>query len=118
MSEKIKERTGPCLEKNCSECCDPVKTKRFMPPEMMPKDKDGNDLWSKRKELLVPADNPDGEKIETYDCKNLDPKTGKCLDYENRPDICKKSGCVDPDSPESQETQFKRSSDRKFIKIK
>lgn len=117
MSEKIKEKHGPCLDKNCSQCCNPVKMKRFMPPELVPKDKDGNDLWKKKEELLVPTDNPE-DKLETYDCKNFDSETGKCLDYENRPDICKRSGCVDPDSTESESEQFKKASDKKFFKIK
>lgn len=117
MSEKIKERTGPCLDKNCSECCDPVKTRRFMPPEIIPKDKVGDNLWKKREELLIPTDNLE-EKLETYDCKNFDPRTGKCLDYENRPDICKGSGCIDPNSTESKEAQFRILSEKKFIKIK
>ena len=117
MNEKIKEKHGPCTDKNCSECCNPVKTKRFMPPELIPKDKDGNDLWKKRRELLVPVDNPE-EKLETYDCKNFDRKTGKCLDYENRPNICRGSGCIDPDSSESKENQFKKLSEKKFFKIK
>ena len=82
----------------------------------------GRDLFAKRKikkgELLVPDDNPDGQKIETYNCKNYDPETGKCQDYENRPDICKRSGCIDPSSEKSEEEQFKRLANQKFIKVR
>jgi len=43
-----KERKGPCLDKKCSECCNPVKVGRFFPEDKIPKDKDGQPLWAKR----------------------------------------------------------------------
>ncbi len=113
----MKERFGPCVDKNCSTCCDPVKVARFFPKEKIPKDADGNDLWQKREELLIPQDQPEETKLETYDCKNFNPKSGLCKDYENRPDICRKAGCIDKDSAESEEYQFKKLSEQKFIKI-
>ena len=114
----MKEKLGPCIDKKCSKCCDPVKVHRFFPDEKIPRDSDGKPLWAKRRELLVPDSNPDGQKIETYDCKHFDPMTGKCQDYEHRPDICKNSGCVNPDSSEPEEEQFKKLADQKFIKVK
>jgi len=59
-----------------------------------------------------------GQKIETYDCKNFDPETGKCKDHEGRPGICKRSGCVNPESSEPEEVQFKRLADKKYSVIK
>ena len=114
----MKERIGPCIDKECSECCNPIKVNRFFPADKIPKDKEGTSLWTKKGELLVPDDNPDGQKIETYNCKNYDPETGKCQDYENRPDICKRSGCIDPSSEKSEEEQFKRLANQKFIKVR
>jgi len=113
----MKENFGPCVEKNCSACCNPVKVARFFPKEKIPKDADGNGLWQKREELLIPQDQPEETKLETYDCKNFDQINGLCKDYENRPNICKKAGCVDKDSSESEEEQFKKLSGQKFIKI-
>ncbi|MFH0804557.1 MAG: YkgJ family cysteine cluster protein [Candidatus Zambryskibacteria bacterium] len=111
------EKFGPCLEKNCSVCCNPVKIARFLPEEEIPKGTDGNNLWQKRKELLMPDNKPGEIKLETYDCKNFNHENGLCRDYENRPDICRGSGCVDPNIKESEEEQFKKLSEQKFIKI-
>lgn len=111
------KKIGPCLEKKCSDCCDPVKMPRFMPEEKIPKDAEGKPLWTKRRELLVPEDQ-ERTKLETYDCKNFDPETGKCKDYENRPEICKNSGCVNPESEESVEEQHRKMKETKFMKIR
>lgn len=111
------KRTGPCLEKNCSECCNPVKIPRFMPEDKIPKDAEGGSLWTKRQEILVPEDQV-SVKLETYDCKNFDSETGKCKDYEHRPEICKNSGCIDPESQESVDEQHCKLKGKKFLKIK
>ena len=88
-----------------------------MPDGKTPKDAEGKPLWTKRHEILMPEDR-ERTKLETYDCKNFDPNTGKCLDYENRPEICKDSGCVDPVSSEPAEEQHRRMKEKKFIKIR
>lgn len=111
------ERTGPCREKNCSDCCDPVKVSRFFPADKIPKDAEGRPLWEKREETLVP-EHDQGTKLEAYDCRNLNSETGECIDYANRPEICKKSGCVDPESGEAIEEQHRRIIEQKFTKIK
>jgi len=64
------------------------------------------------------AVNRKGKRSERWYPIYFDPKTGKCLDYENRPNICRGSGCIDPDSSESKENQFKKLSEKKFFKIK
>ncbi|MEK7635081.1 MAG: YkgJ family cysteine cluster protein [Patescibacteria group bacterium] len=94
-----------------------MKVARFFPEENIPKDADGNNLWEKREGLLIPENQPQEIKLETYDCKNFDVEKGLCKNYENRPDICRNSGCVDKSSPESEEEQFKKLSEQKFIKI-
>ncbi|OGN07863.1 MAG: hypothetical protein A2750_00220 [Candidatus Yanofskybacteria bacterium RIFCSPHIGHO2_01_FULL_45_42] len=109
------EHKSPCLDKNCSWCCNPVKVPRFLPPDKLPKDKGGQPLWTKRKELLVPEDSQ--TKLETYYCKNYDSATGKCTDYENRPDICKNTECVDPNSTELIDRQHQKVTSKKFSKI-
>ena len=108
------EHRSPCLDKNCSWCCDPVKIPRFE-LDQIPKDREGKNLWTKRPELLVPEDSE--QRLETYDCKNHNPETGKCMDYENRPDICKNTHCVNPNSPESADAQHQKLTGRKFSKI-
>lgn len=111
------KRTGPCLDKNCAECCDPVKVRRFQLDEL-PKDAEGKPIWKQRSEMLIPEDAEEHTKLEAYDCKNFDPVSGKCLDYENRPEICKDSGCVNPKSTEPVEEQFRKMKEKKFIKIR
>ncbi|MCX6731833.1 MAG: YkgJ family cysteine cluster protein [Candidatus Parcubacteria bacterium] len=115
---EMKEKIGPCIDKNCSICCNPVKVRRFFPKEMIPGDTKGNKLWQKRRELLIPESQSEEVKIETYDCKNFDQKTGLCKDYEHRPDIRRKSGCVDINSSVPANEQFKKIQKRKFITIK
>lgn len=93
----MENRHGPCLDKNCSWCCNPVKINQKAIIEgtfEMPKDKEGNDLWTKIDELLAPETDLEKTRIQTFDCKNLDKETGKCIDYENRPAICKNTSCI------------------------
>lgn len=88
---------GPCLDKNCSWCCNPVKINQKVVSAgdfEIPKDKDGNYLWKKRDEVLAPLGSFETTRIQTFDCKNFDRKNGKCLDYENRPEVCKNTSCI------------------------
>jgi Fe-S-cluster containining protein len=114
----MKEKFGPCIEKNCSVCCNPVKVARFFPEEKIPKDADGNNLWQKRNELLIPQNQSTEDRLEAYDCKNFNTKSGLCNDYENRPSICRNTGCIDPNSTEPNEEQFKKAQGKDFVKIK
>ena len=66
----------------------------------------------------ITAGTLDITKLETYDCKNFDSASGLCKDYKNRPDICKNSGCINPNSSESIDEQFEKMKDKEFIKIK
>ncbi len=109
------ERHAPCLDKNCGHCCDPVKidTRNI---GSIPKDKNGRDIFIPRNEILIPESNPETVKIKTFDCVNFDPITKKCLDHENRPDICRSSTCISDESGNIDE-QHKQVTSEKFIKI-
>ena len=110
---------SPCLEKNCSFCCDPVKINQRAVQSWFksPVDKDGNKIWKETGEVLVPVEKIDTDRVVTFDCVNHDKETGKCLDYENRPEICRNTTCV-RDENESIDDQHKRMTEVKFIKMK
>jgi len=109
---------GPCIEKNCSYCCNPVKVRRFFPENKIPVNKNKEKIWKKREGLLIPKNEIDTTRLETYDCVNFDKSTGRCLDYENRPTICRRASCIDKSSTESIDEQHKKSTKGKFIIIK
>lgn len=112
-----KEKFGPCIEKKCSFCCNPVKTDRFFPDEKIPKDKNDKPIWEDEG-LAVKTECVDGEKFKVFKCKKFNKETGLCDDYENRPDICKESSCINEKSNKSQEDQYKKMSKTEFTYIK
>lgn len=118
ISTKNINNPGPCLEKKCSFCCDPVKVERFFPEDEIPVDENGEKIWKERKEILIPEDEIDITRLKTYDCKKFDKEHSKCSDYEKRPSICKRASCVKQDSEESIDEQHKKMTKRKFIVIK
>jgi len=95
-----------------------VKVHRFFPNEKVPKDENGNPIWIKNNELLASENHPDSARLQSYKCLKFDEKSGRCLEYEKRPDICRTSGCVDENSDEDPEIQFERASKEKFYRIK
>jgi Fe-S-cluster containining protein len=103
--EKTSEILEDCASYNCGNCCDPVKTRRFFPDDKIPRKSDGSALWKKKDGLFLTAG---GIALDIFDCDNYDPETKRCKDYENRPQICKNSGC--DNDPESL-------SKNKFIRI-
>jgi Fe-S-cluster containining protein len=109
------ENHAPCLDKNCGYCCDPVKVnvKNHGEP---PKDKNGNDIFIPRIEFLIPESRPDTDRIKTFDCKNFDPITKKCLDHDNRPDMCRNATCISDPNGNIDEQHNKVVSEN-FIKI-
>lgn len=113
----MKNRPGPCQDKQCSWCCDPVKLRYGFPEKQIPKDKDGDPLWVKRPEILIPKTAPDTDRIETFDCKNFEPETGLCADYDNRPDICRNSSCIKETSSEDPDEQHRKTVEEEFYKI-
>lgn len=112
-------RHAPCTDKNCSICCNPVKMNQraIINGLELPKDKEGNDLWKSRGEIIAPEDRVEKVRIATFDCVNYDKDTGKCLDYENRPDICKDTTCVHDENGDVDE-QHKKATKIKFVKLK
>lgn len=114
MSEKF----GPCLDKKCSWCCDPVKVSSRFPEEEIPKDKDGNLIWKKRDEIIAPEETWEVQKLKTFDCVKYNKNSGLCEDYDNRPEICKETSCIDENSSKTIDEQHKETINSKFIKIK
>lgn len=70
-----------------------------------------------RKELWVSEQHPDTVKLETFDCQLYDEQSGKCRDYGNRPDVCKKTTCgaFDTDEEEQQRQAIDEVRKEKFI---
>ena len=119
IEKKVKDNNpGPCIEKKCSFCCDPVRVGRFFPEDKIPVDENGNKIWEERPELLIPEDEIDTTRLKSCNCLNLDKSTGQCRDYEKRPLICKKCSCIKRDSKESINEQHKKLTKKKFIVIK
>ena len=114
-------RHAPCEDKNCSFCCNPVKIhqRRIINGLELPKDKEGKELWIKRDEIFVPEDSHDykHDRYLTFDCINFDKETGKCLDYGNRPDVCKNTTCINSEKGDLDK-QHKEFSEINFMKIK
>lgn len=108
---------GPCIEKNCSFCCDPVKipSRNLTLGNKLPKKKDGSELWIRRSEILVPEDDLES-KIVTFDCVNFDKTTGRCLDYDGRPNECRNTSCLNIEGGTDDE-KHKELTEKKFIKI-
>jgi Fe-S-cluster containining protein len=115
MMEKPNKH-GPCEDKNCGFCCDPVKIRVGVPVEI-PKDKNGNPIWKDRNEIIAPEDKIDTTRIKTYDCVNFDKSTNKCLDYENRPDICRNTSCI-TDKNGSIDEQHEKVTKVNFVKLR
>lgn len=113
----MENKQAPCSEKKCSVCCDPVKVHRFFPEEKIPLDKNGEKIWVQRKGLLAPLSHIDTERLKTFDCKKFDKSTRQCVDYDNRPDICRNTSCIHYDSGESVDDQHKKFIEEEFVTI-
>lgn len=55
--------------------------------------------------------------VKTYTCKNFDAETNQCQVYNERPDICRTTSCINPESPASLEEQYQEVTEQKFLKI-
>ena len=110
---------APCLEKNCSFCCDPVKINQrvIQAGFKSPVDKDGIPIWKETGEILAPEEKIDTDRIATFTCINYDKKMGTCLDYENRPQICRNTSCV-VDANGDIDEQHKKVTEVTFIKLR
>lgn len=115
LMEGAQNKHGPCEDKNCGYCCDPVRidTRNIGQP---PTDKLGRVIFTPRNEILRPRSSPE-TAVKTFDCKNFDPSTKKCLDHENRPDLCRNSTCITDPEGDIDEQHKKATNPKKFIKI-
>ncbi|MBI5794014.1 YkgJ family cysteine cluster protein [Candidatus Uhrbacteria bacterium] len=111
-------RHGPCMEKKCSWCCDPVKVPANFSDEKIPLDKEGKRIWRDREEIVVPESQMETVRLKTFDCDLLDTQTGKCSDYENRPEICRNTSCVDEKSTKSVDEQHRETLEEELIPLK
>jgi Fe-S-cluster containining protein len=113
--ENSPNKHGPCEEKNCGYCCDPVRvdTRNLGEP---PLDKLGRKIFTSRGEILRPKENPE-ITIKTFNCVNYDSVLKKCLDHENRPDMCRNSSCIEDQKGDIDKQHDKATSPNKFIKI-
>lgn len=109
-------KEAPCLEKKCSECCNPVKVYRLFPKDRIPKDENGKEIW-KPIGLAALEGNPD-MRVEAYECENYDKESGLCREYDKRPEICKNTSCLDENSDLPADEQHKKFVKDKFILIK
>ena len=110
---------APCTDKNCGFCCDPVKInkKAIINGFDLPKDKNGNELWEATGDVLAPEHRIETDRVVTFACKNFDKETNKCLDYENRPEVCRDTTCI-KDKKGNIDEQHKIATEIKFVKIK
>ncbi len=96
---------GPCLEKKCSWCCDPVKVPIHFPQEKIPKNEDGTPMWEKTHPVLIPDNGTERDLYSGYRCQHLDHETGQCDIYDKRPEICKATSCITPKSTKTVDEQ-------------
>ena len=104
-----------CIRYGCSACCNPVKIRSLVI------------INTKRQELpfvdlnvvYAPKMHPDSVKLKTYICEHFNAETGLCMDYDNRPSICKNTRCAAFDvSDESKVAEIiKHIKNEEFIKI-
>ena len=95
------EKENPCLKHNCNACCNPVKLKEGFKDHK--KDEFDKLPFKDRGGILIPKEERGPIKLESYDCTNLNKETGKCNDYENRPQICKNTKCRAFDTKDEKE---------------
>ncbi len=102
-----------CLEHKCSDCCSPVKIRGYALLEL---EKIGRP-FVETGEIYIPESNPDAVRLRTFRCLNFDSKNGLCLDYANRPDICRNTQCgaFYTDDRKKQEAIINRYKNEKFM---
>lgn len=114
----MNNKFGPCIEKKCALCCNPVKVDRHFQDKKIPVDRNGDKLWVDRGEIMIPEEHSDTVRLKTFDCRNFDSGTGQCKDYEGRPDICRNTSCVNGNVAEGIDEQHKKFASEKYISVK
>ena len=115
MNKKGKSDESNCIKNNCGHlCCDPVKVLANADLD------DDARARFKYKGRFARKSCPDGFKLDMYECEIYDREKRKCLDYDGRPNICKKTVCSHYDN--SDELKIKEEVEKKeneeFIKLK
>lgn len=82
----------------------------------VPKDTMGNPLRIPKRIVANPKTDIDTRRIQIYECLLYDKDRKICKDYENRPDICRTTSCLDDDSQETIDEQHKKKTQIDFIK--
>lgn len=104
-------KEAPCIEKWCAFCCDPVwLTWRYSPDISNITDTTWKQIW-KYIGMCPSKKHPDTSKIRLYECLLFDKNTKKCINYEQRPDICRNTTCIQPNSNKSIDEQHKEFTD-------
>lgn len=112
-------KSGPCLNKNCSFCCNPVKmdTRVLRSGFVLPTNLKGEQLWTPTGEIIASEEKFEKERIATFVCKNFNEQDGKCFDYENRPNVCRNTSCIKDESGDI-DAQHKAMTEVSFIKLR
>lgn len=122
MNKYTRNKHWACEEKKCWWCCDPIKIsfRKWYDPSriIIPKDKDNNPLWIAKEEIRVPETDIDTRRIQIYECLLYDKDKKICKEYENRPDICRNTSCIDEFLDITIDEQHKKLIETNFIKIK
>lgn len=97
---------APCKERWCSFCCDPAWIVwRYSPDVSKITDTTWKQIW-KYIWMRPSKKNPDTQKIWLYECLLFDKTMGKCKAYEQRPDICRNTSCINSESDKSIDDQY------------
>lgn len=105
-----------CLKYGCSDCCSPVKLRGYAVVEL---EKIGKPFVNTG-EIYIPESRPDTVRLRTFKCLNFNEKSGRCLDYENRPEICRntKCGAFHTSNYEQQKAIVNRYKNERFMVLK
>ena len=98
-------QAGPCIDKKCSWCCDPVKVPVRFPSERIPKNEDGTPMWEKTGGIVIPDNGTEKDLYSIYKCEHLDHVSGECGIYNKRPEICRATSCIEPESKKMLDEQ-------------
>lgn len=122
MNNHIENNYWPCKEKGCSWCCDPIKIpfKKWynIANFPIPEDENKNPLWIALPEIWIPEKHIDSIRIQIYECLFYDKTNWICKNYEKRPDICRKTSCINEFSLENENEQYQNNINTTFIKVK
>ena len=103
----------PCLDNRCGWCCNPVKVYFWTAVPII----NWQYIWEKINEIWLPKKYIDTVKLEIYKCLWYDSESKLCKFYDDRPDICRNTSCID-NIHEDVVTQYEKVISQEFLKIK